>query len=185
MSLLLAFWHIGICLLLIASRQKKVPQNFWFGREPPPLWKKNSYLSNILPSPASRRRDRWGRPPGSSASRCLWGAVGEIYFLSLQLYLHTHLFYVWSLCLTFVNRTMTITKFHYFHQKLVWHLVIKLCIRTYFCLFHLWFTGVQGSKNSFQKIQNKIFYISSDRKCILCGSCHKLMLGILLIVGLN
>ena len=27
--------------------------------------------------------------------------------------------------------------------------------------------------------------INSDRKCILCGSCHKLMLEVLLIVGSN
>ena len=38
-SLFLAFWHIGICLLLIASGQKKVTQNFWIGRDPPPFWK--------------------------------------------------------------------------------------------------------------------------------------------------
>ena len=35
-SLFLAFWHIGICLLLIASGQKKVTQIFWIGWDPPP-----------------------------------------------------------------------------------------------------------------------------------------------------
>ena len=30
-----AFWLIGICLLLIASGQKKVTQNFWINRDPP------------------------------------------------------------------------------------------------------------------------------------------------------
>ena len=51
----LAFWHIGICLLLIASRQKKkCLKSFGPAGTPPPLWKKlifeQHFFRRSLPS---------------------------------------------------------------------------------------------------------------------------------------